>query len=71
LIILIILVPRVVAPVLEDEPAPAVVATISAFLMLALRDHLDEGTVVRVVSHAILSIKFRLLFINQSTKVNR
>jgi len=48
-----------------------VVATISAFLMLALRDHLDEETVVRVVSHAILSIKFRLLFINQSTKVNR
>ena len=47
------------------------VATISAFLMLALRDHLDEGTVVRVVSHAILWIKFRLLFINQSTKVNR
>jgi len=44
-----------------------------AFLMLALQDDLDEGTVVRVVSHAILSIKFRLLSINRprlTVKVN-
>src|SRR5215469_5437060 len=44
-----------------------------AFLMLALQDDLDEGTVVGVVSHAILSIKFRLLSINRprlTVKVN-
>jgi hypothetical protein len=44
-----------------------------AFLMLAPHDHLDEllSESCGPSADAILSIKFRLLSINQSTRVNR